>query len=400
MFIFYTLLYIILTYLSYTCMIFLSGVSSVVTLIREGYFAYLFVLVFYKFLTVDKFSIKKNIQNVLLLLCIIIALFYINISPYLSNAITTFILYFSGPILFLLISQLRLSEKTRIRFDFYFSLVMISVCVLNVLFYFIQNKLVSVIPVESLKYFRRSGEKIRYLGIAFHPTITGFFFVYFIGYLFIIKKEYLSSLFSGAFFLLTGTRSAMLGVFIYIFLKLKKTLKIIAFIFGCSILVVVYMLLASNRLNLILDGSALAHLTHLFILGPQTVIDYPLGAGLGTVSPYNSENPIIHLESEMYLYMIQLGFISFILKLSFYIIIIKKLIIRNSGKSNYLLFILFTFLTGCMVFALNDMRFISNFIWIMLGMEFSDAYYNNIFLKKKHKFLNLCFAVAKEGGKQ
>lgn len=382
MFVFYTLLYIILTYLSYSFTIF--GISSVFSLIRESYFLYLILLCFYKIFIVNKFCVKKHSYSLLLIICIILALPYIFISNFFKEAVVTFILYFSGPILFILISCLDFHQKSRDRFEFYFFLVLGIVCIINILFYFIQDKVVYLIPQDFLLYFSRGNGRIRYLGISFHPTTTGFFFIYLIGYLFIYKRNYIFSCINGIFYIFSGTRSAILGIPFYIFFKLKKAFKIIAFIIGIVLLICLYYLLFSAKIEQYLDVSASAHFSHLLVLGPKTIVKYPFGAGLGTVSPYNTTDSIIHLESEMYLYMIQLGMIPFAIKMFFYGFVIKKLLLVNTRKANWLLFILLTFMIGCMVFALNDSRFISNFIWIMLGIEFSKPEYKNLPIRKRN----------------
>lgn len=395
MFIFYTILYLVLLYFSYFFAIILPNQAFILSIIREGYFVYLFFLLFYKIFLVKQTAIFCSYFSKLICFILFFAIPYIFISSYLNYAILTFFLYFSGPILFLLISNLSFSKRTLKHFDFWFNLIMSGICFLNILFYFVQDNLISMIPTESLSFFSRQEGKIRYLGIAFHPTYTGFFFVYFIGYVFIVKRNLVASLFNGIFFLFTGTRSAIFGVPFYMFIKFKKHIKIFAFILGAVVLVLVYMLLTKDMLNMYLDGSALAHLFHLFVLGPETIIKYPLGAGLGTVSPYNQENPIIHLESEAYLYCIQLGFFNLILKILLYYHIVRKLLIVNSRMSNYLIFVLFTFLAGSLVFPLNDSRFISNFVWVMLGIEFSKCEYHRILHGKGkfYKWRRLCLAL-------
>lgn len=395
MFIFYTILYLVLLYLSYFFVIILPHQAFIFSVIRENYFIYLFFLLFYKILIIKHTKIGFSYFNKLICFILFFAIPYIFISNYLNYAIITFFLYFSGPILFLLISNLSFSKKTIEHFDFWFNLIMTGICFLNILFYFIQDKLISFASTESFSNFVRQEERIRFLGIAFHPTCTGFFFVYFIGYIFIVKKNLIASLFNGIFFLFTGTRSAIFGVPFYMFLKFKKSIKIFAFILGTVVLTLIYMLLIKNKLDMYLDGSALAHLFHLFVLGPKTIIKYPLGAGLGTVSPYNQENPIIHLESEAYLYCIQLGVFNSVLKIVLYYYIVRKLLIVNSLMSNWLVFVLFTFLAGCLVFPLNDARFVSNFVWIMLGIEFSKREYHRLPPKKVkfHKRRRLCLAL-------
>lgn len=324
MFTFYTILYLVLLYLSYSFNILLPHQSFIFSAIRETYFIYLFFLLFYKILFIKKLRIEFSCFNKLICLILLFAIPYIFLSHYLNFAVITFFLYFSGPALFLLISNINFSKRTLNHFDFWFSFIMYGICFLNIVFYFVQDNLISLIPTEYLSFFSRQKGKIRYLGIAFHPTCTGFFFVYFIGYIFIVKRNWIASLFNGVFFLFTGTRSAIFGVPFYIFFKLKKILKIIAFVLGIGVLAIVYILLTRNMLDMYLDGSALAHLFHLFVLGPETIIKYPFGAGLGTVSPYNQEAPIIHLESEVYLYCIQLGFFNSILKIFLYYYIVKK----------------------------------------------------------------------------
>ncbi len=374
MFVFYTLLYLILTYLTFSLPLILQGGALFFSFLREAYFLFLSLYCLYDFIFIKKFVFKFPSHTIVLVFCLLLSIPYVLLTSNIGLAFHTFIMYFSGPVVFILISSLWFSQRTRKKFEFYLWVVMGIVCLLNVLFYFLQNFFIPYIPKQTVSFFMRDG-KYRYLGIALHPTITGFYFAYFIGYLFFIRKDKIFSSFSAVFFLLSGTRSAFLGVPLYIFLKQKKVLKVFCVLLGMGGIAVLIYLLSSNKLNNLLEPSAFRHLMDLFITGPSVVIEYPFGAGLGTVSPYNGENPIIHLESEMYLYMIQLGFLGFVLKIIFYYLVLKKLFSVKTKKANYLIFILLTFLTGCMVFALNDSRFISNYVWVLLGFEFSDNKY-------------------------
>ena len=383
MFTFYTLLFLVLTYLSYSLIV--AGVSSYCSLIRGFYYVYLFFLWLYNKLLKNKMHIKISGFSVILSLCVLLAFPYIFISQFFGKAIVTFFLYFSGPVLFLMISSLSFKEKTIQKFDLYLFIVMCFLFILNFIFYFYQDSFINYYEQTGLIDFKRN-DKTRFLGIALHPTFTGFFFIFFISYLLIKKRKIIISIISSVFFFLTGTRSAMVGIPFYFFFKSKKILKVILFTVGIVSLCVIYYLFTKGSLAeqlLKYEPSAWRHLYDLFVTGPGVIIKYPFGAGLGTVSPYNQEKPIIHLESEVYLYLIQLGDIGFFLKALFYYFVIKKLLLVNTRKANWLLFILSIFLIGNMVLALNNAIFISNFIWIMLGIEFSKPEYKKLPLNKK-----------------
>ena len=274
-------------------------------------------------------------------------------------------------------------ECTYKKFYFYLNVVLGGICFCGIFLYPLQGLIISFLPSSAFQSFWRNG-RIRYLGIGLHPTSTGFLILYYIGYLFFVKKDMIQTILHGIFLFLSGTRSALFGLPGYIFIKQKpRTIKIFLLI-GILLIFVLYTLVMNDTFSKYLDGSAIAHLNHLLVLGPATVINYPWGAGLGMVSPYNTENPIIHLESEMYLYMIQLGFVLFGLKIFFYIKVIITLLRVNTKYTRYLLFILMTYLLGCMIFPLNNTRFISNFIWVIMGVEYSRIRKNNRAVVRRH----------------
>lgn len=374
----YTILYLILLYLGPL----LEAISPIIlifaALLREGYLIFVFILCLFKITSTCK--IKNSIENNLLELCILMALPYIVFTNNIGKAVPTFLAFFSGPFIFCCITNCRLSVKTKRKLDCCQFLMLSTICFLSILLYFFQDKVVNYFPPEIFSHFyltEVNGDgfgRLRLFGIGFHPTTTGFLFVYYIAMLIFRNRNYVLSAVNAIFWYFTNARSALFGIPAYIFVKTKKLFQILIVVFGIFFLVSIFRMFSDGSLHKVLDASALVHILHLFITGPAEMISHLTGSGLGSVSPYNTENPIIHLESDLYLYSIQLN----ILNLLFYIIVIFHIVFKlkrkNTRQSNFLLFIVLTFYMGCIVFPLHSLRFTSNFVWIELAFYFAKPY--------------------------
>ena len=86
MFIFYTILYLVLLYFSYFFAIILPHQAFIFSAIRECYFVYLFFLLFYKIVIVKQARIDFSHFNKLICSILFFAIPYIFISNYLNYA--------------------------------------------------------------------------------------------------------------------------------------------------------------------------------------------------------------------------------------------------------------------------------------------------------------------------
>lgn len=373
MFVFYTILYFFILYMGPTLKSFVPGLMPFVGLLREGYLIYIF---FMFFLQKTKTPVLKcNKENCLLMSCMVLALPYIFISYNFTSAVLTYHLFFSGPLLFILISNLTFSKKTLQHYNFWIRFIFGIVCVSSAAFFFVQDKILSVVDPELLTAFYKqsgNGVKLRLTGIGFHPTTTAYMFVYFAALEFFFYRNKIKSVILLFFSYLTSARSVFLGAFVYIFTKISKMMKIVLILLGFVFMFIIVKMLISLTLYKYLDPSAAVHLFDLFIGGPKWVLSSLLGRGLGIVSPYNMSNPIVHIESDLYVYAIQMNILNLILFILAIITIIKQLNKTHCTSDNYYIFILLTFSMGCFVFGLHAIRFTTNFVWIELGIRFSN----------------------------
>ncbi len=369
-FIIYTFIYLMLLYLGPTIEIVLPFLGVLVILLREFYLVFAFSYFFYS-LTIRK-KILFTKENNCLTLCCLFALPFI-FQAGIVRGITIYLLFYSGPILFLIISNLKFTKSSIRNYNYFLSIILNALCFMGIFIYFFQNKIVNLFGYENFKmfFYQNGSGKMRLMGVGFHPTTTGFLAIYTMGRAFFRNKQYIKSMLFIVTGWLTSTRSALFGIPSYIFVKMKKQrqiLLIIPILFG---LFIIYKMFINKTIYKFLDGSSFVHLLHLFVEGPQAIIRYPFGIGLGTVSPYAPPPFVLHLESDFYLYSIQVGILNLIIYITSIITIINKLRKDSTGDAKYILFILLTFMVGCIIFPVHTLRFTSNFIFIELGFFFS-----------------------------
>lgn len=369
-FVVYTYIYLVLLYLGPTIGIVLPFCGVLVILLRELYLI-LAILYFFYTLTIRK-KILCTRENNYLSLCCFLALPFI-FQAGIVRGISIYLLFYSGPILFLIISNLKFSKAAIRNYNYFLSILLDSICLIGIVIYFFQNKIVNLFGYENFKqfFYQNGSGKMRLMGLGFHPTTTGFLVFYAMGRVFFRKKQYVRSIFYFIIGWLTNTRSALFGIPSYIFVKTKKQRQILLVIPMFIGLFVIYKMFINKTIYKFLDASSFVHLLHLFVEGPQAAIKYPFGIGLGTVSPYSPPPFVLHLESDFYLYSIQVGIINLVIYILSIITIVNKLKKDSSREAKYLLFILLTFMLGCIIFPLHTLRFTSNFIFIELGFFFS-----------------------------
>ena len=375
MFIAYTITYIILLYFGPTVEIISPLFMIVLSLLREFY------LVFVFFYFVYSVSVRNRVifsaENILFFLCLFFALPFI-LQAGIVRGLTNYIIFFSGPYLFLVISNLRFSETAIRNYRYMLRLVLDFLCMCGIPLYFLQGKIVDYFGYENFKNFFLTdvSEKLRLFGLGFHPTTTGFLYIYTAALLFFTRKNKIKPAIYFCANLLSHTRSALFGIPSYVFFKLKKHWRFLIIPLIGFAFFVIFRMVVNKSIYKYLDPSAIVHLLHLFVTGPQAVLQYPFGTGLGTVSPYSEPPYIIHLESDVYLYSIQLGIFNLVLYISAIIVIIRKLLTSISSETKYLVFIVLTFMLGCFVFPLHSLRFTSNFVFIELGFWASKNHWN------------------------
>jgi hypothetical protein len=227
-------------------------------------------------------------------------------------------------------------------------------------------------------YYGNDGEvTIRFAGLFVHPTAMGIIILFFL-FMIMRKKKYITKIILSVLLFLTRTRSILLGIPISFFSLVKRNFQIVL-IMGIIFLII---LIIPNIpvIAKVLDSSALRHFNDLFVDGPKAITQYWQGNGLGTVSPYISSGiePIIHIESDLFLAIIQVGIFTVVAYFLIISMVIKKLkfVKRNCPEliqtTNYLIIMTILLNVGCLVFPYYTMRVITNFVWIELGFFFAN----------------------------
>ena len=375
MFIFYTLAYLVILYLGPTMQTISSVGMVVFSLLREFYLV--FVLLYFLYSTGFRKKVFFTAENILFTCCCILAIPFV-LPAGLGQGVITYIVFFSGPFLFLTISNLKFSDATIKNYHYFLGLGFNCLCIGSILLYFVQGKIVSIFGYENFDHFflTDGSGKLRLFGLGFHPTTTGFFCIYAMGFLFFYRKEHIRPLLYFYANWLSHTRSALFGIPSYVFFKFKKRIRVFIVIPAILFVLLIYKMFIDKSIYRYIDTSAVVHLMHLFVTGPLYVFNYPFGAGLGRVSPYSREGYIVHLESDLYLYSIQVGILNLLLYIIAVCVVIKKLRNDNSSDAKFLLFVVLTFMLGCIIFPLHSLRFTSNFVFIEMGFYFSQRNYS------------------------
>ncbi len=356
------MLYICLNFLA----ILLQG-NRLISLIREGYIITLFFLLIAT--NLKHLFINKTIS--LILLYIIINLISLFISSNKNEAVMSFFLFSSGPVIFLLLynfnfdNQLYSNIKKKIFKLFFFFVIS------GLIIYPFQLQFCNLINHDPTMLYRwgKNGKLwLRLGGLSLHPTIMGAVCIFLLLYLWFYrrKKETIISLIA---YYYTNTRTVLFGLpfafFYYQSFKRKIFFSLLAIpIVMCGVIFF---------LNYNFDPSAIIHFIDVFIEGPKMILNNfsLLGIGHGMMSPYTSRSAFIHLESDLYIMMMQIGIIGFLV----YFCLICRIIhiLRKDGNeySKYCLYLVFIFNIGSIFFPFHTIRFLSNYVWIELGFYFS-----------------------------
>lgn len=365
----YTFLYIILIFCS-TILQIIPGIA----LLREGYILFLF---FACLIYLVKLRLKKiSFLIIIYILCNFIS-YRISSNP--ADALSSFILYISGPLIFILLTCIPLTEKTINNIDNGIKKLFVGFILIALILFPVQKQFYSIFGIDKSRNFINlyrftagGGMKFRLSGLCAHPTTMGAICLFIlIDYFFLKKnKESISVLIP---YYLSDTRSILLGTpFVwYAFLPPKKKFFVTILV---PLLVIAFVFIL---LNSVLDPSALIHFADLLENGPKLLFGNIslFGNGHGTMSPFTTKSDFIHVESDLYIAIMQIGIIGILLYLIIIAIFIHILKKDNNQKSKYCAAVCICVNIGCIVLSYYAVRFLSNYMWIELGLYFSSRRY-------------------------
>lgn len=369
----YSLLYIFILFFSNILTLKIPGIS----IIREFYVLLVIFSVYIVF-CFDKFLIKKNKFDYTVIIFVVANVISLIISPNKEYSISSFIIITSGPLIAYCLSKL---EFTLIQYTFFHS-VIIKFFIFSVIsalaIYPIQFNLYKIIGIgkdfKDLILFYRftsSGKMwMRLSGLCAHPNILGLVVFALIVMCLLNKKRKSAGLLLVPYYL-TNVRTYLIGLPLCWYSYLPKRKKIILFFLGfLGIFVLIYAFLSVS-----LDSSLTRHFDDILAVGPKLLKESIslFGYGHGTMSPYcpSDDALFIHIESDFFALIMQLG----VLGLGIYLILLFQTIseLRKypNKYSKYIVYLIYIFYFGCIVFPLHPARFLSNYIWIEVGLYLS-----------------------------
>lgn len=359
--------------LAYICLIFCASILQIIpgiSILREGYILF---LIFSCLIYVNSITVNKRSFVILLYICCNIISYII--SPNNNDSLSSLILYISGPLIFLLLTSLPLKEKTIVKLEKKIELLLVFFIIIAILIFPIQKQFYSIFGFDKSKNFINlyrftadGGMKTRLSGLCAHPTSMGTICLFIFIKKFILRKNK-KSLWVLIPYYLSHTRSILLGTpFVwYSFLPLKKKIWVTLLVPSLLILCV-FVLLHS-----VLDPSALIHFTDFLENGPKLLFGnlQLFGYGHGTMSPFTSRSSFIHVESDLYIALMQIGIIGVAVYLFMMIMFLRILLKDNNIASKYCVTVLICINIGCLFLSYYIVRFLSNFMWIEIGLYFS-----------------------------
>lgn len=327
------------------------SISRLYTIGREGCF---FVIIFYWGITFLMHRKKLTKSQIFVLLLIVIEFVYFIFSS--NKTISYFILYISGPLLFLSISSF--TNKNIISLINKICLLLFFFIIINLILYNKQQLLIEHSRIDTITILRNlyRDKRIRFFGLMFQPTIMAFICVTGL----IICDGLIKKIISFFAWYLTGARSFIPGVLISSYFEIKKKKRLLLFfIFLPLFILIVYLFLNST------DASLLVHFDDLFYRGPKLVLENFYGRGFGYY---------LNLESDIYYYCIGFGVWGGVVYIICFISIFfdynKRSIRKNSTiiKGRMLLII---YCIGAFFIPFSLQRPLSNIFWIVEGLIYS-----------------------------
>ena len=359
--------------LAYICLIFCASLLKIIpgiSILREGYILFLILSLF-----IYLKSITVNTKTLVLLIYICCNAISYKISQNHNDSLNSFILYISGPMIFVLLTCLPLKEKTVVDLEKKIEYLLVFFIIIALLIFPIQKQFYSIFGLNKGKNFINlyrftAGGSInpRLSGLCAHPTSMGAICLFIFVNRVILRKNK-KSLWILIPYYLSNTRSILMGTpFVwYTFLPLKKKIWVTLLV-PSFVILSIFVLLHS-----VLDPSALVHFADLLENGPKLLFGNLtlFGYGHGTMSPFTSESSFIHVESDLYIALMQIGIIGVAVYLFIMIMFLRVLRKDNTVESKYCATILICINIGCIFLSYYIVRFLSNYMWIELGLYFS-----------------------------
>ncbi|MBR0101258.1 MAG: hypothetical protein IJP90_16310 [Treponema sp.] len=359
---FYTVSYLIITFSA----ILIERIPFLF-LIREGYILLLFVIVS----TIQITKFRLNSISITVLFYIALNTFSLLISQNRGDGIGSYIMFVSGPIIFLFLSNVALSVQWYKKYRKCIDRLLFFFVFTSLILYPVQGVFAETMHIDTKMMYRWSSSGTRWMrltGLSFHATSMGAVAIFAVIFSLLHRKK-MKMLLSSISYYLTNSRTVLFGIIFAFYSTQRKKIRFLMLI--CSVpmicgIVVFYF-------SYTFDPSALIHFADVFIRGPNLLSKNLslFGRGHGMMSPYTADSPYIHLESDLYISIMQVGILGF----STYILLLFFLVSRLKKDRNiyakYCVYILFIINIGGIFFPLHTVRFLTNYMWIELGLYFS-----------------------------
>lgn len=343
--------------------VFPSNWSTYNSLFREGilfFFCVASVVIFF-LRKKDFFKIYRSQMIILVYLGFVIVYSYL--TQVKDRFLECFLLYTSGPIVFLTYTMLY-GRKTRSKKDLdWINFLLLSYVFLSLLLYYFQPYLLVLSRIEDNTIYRHlyRDDTIRFFGLTFMPTTMAFLCI-----LILFFSRKLGKILGIIGLFLTGTRLFFPGVVLGWFNSLSKKKKycflpIVAIFFLCG-----FMYFSLSR-----DISLRIHFNHLFIDGPKIVLENLYGVGLGNIAVFNPESNIA-IESDIYLYFVQFGVVGGLSYLSIFCSLFSIYMRTPKNRFVYIAqFLLIVYFIGSLFLPLTLQRVMSNTFWLYQAILYS-----------------------------
>lgn len=412
----------------YTSKILLPGnIGTLYSLAKDGI---LLIIVSFAFLIISRnMRIKVNPINILCLIYLTIIIFYALISPIGLIAFKEVLRMAYAPIIFLSIQHIKIPYNKYRKVLIFCLLLFLFFIITGLIIYFVigQKNFYDIIALKqyfinngideinmyNLYRFPKSGGiAYRMTGLLVNPsemTTIAVFTILLSRSLIKNNKAVQYSVISLSILsiLLSGNRSILMGLICaFVVIKVMKqsvSLKIIYSILMIFISVFIISLTISN-LNLLkdyVDGSTAIHMYDLFIKGPEEALKHWKGIGIGMsgmlnygASSKNLSVERIHIESDYFMLIIQIGILGFLIYMALIYSIINKLVkisVTTNSKdelninANTAALVILSVHIAALTFPLLTSRIISTFMWVYTAIvinHYNSRQSHNTFYQK------------------
>jgi hypothetical protein len=353
--------------------------STIYVLLREGAF---FLILIIGFASSDLLRGKIRKYEVILAALLVVCSYFLFIAPRMTDAFTNLLLYISGPALFFSIVNDK-SGVSASRIMTILTIMIGAIIIIGLILYPFQEQYFSAIDIKEktknfTQLYRWSNDNtasLRLSGIDVHPTeLAGFCIIMLIQrwYKCITLNKTMIIIIIAAM-ILTSTRIFYIGAAIWILWAFPKAYRLwIGSLVVTGIVVFIYMVIKKLIPITLIDPSTIIHLTDFFIRGPSDVILYWKGLGLGTAGAYSSV-PGVHYESDLFLGIVQIGFIGIVVYLYFLNLVNQQISIYRTKEIRASKMILFVFSFASLFFGIYLIRSITNIFWMFVALNYRMA---------------------------